>query len=317
MKARSFLFRSFVAVLLAALFLACAVPSHGMTVDKVLATVDKEPVTLSDYLLYAKSLGVAAEKDRVDERLLRQLIEERVILLEAGRRGIETSDAEADRMLEEVRKESGLSPEGFERQLAQDGTNVQHYRSLLKARATATKLVESEVNPKVHVSEKEIEDFYRTDRSDFVNSPSQVEVKAIFFRLEEGATVTEITDLKLRALQVAARLKAGDDFDMLVDRYSNEPLKSKRGRLGRFKRGTLIPQLDKEAFSMKVGDVSDPLWVREGGYIIKLEEKSEEGYKPLADVRAEIYKRLFEQRKEKIFSEWVKLLWEKTAITIN
>jgi parvulin-like peptidyl-prolyl isomerase len=315
-KVRSFLFRSFVAFL-PALFLAGVAPAFGITVDQVLATVDKEPVTLSDYLLYARSLGMPAEKDRVDERVLRQLIEERVILLEAGKKGIETSDAEADRMLEEVRKESGLSPEGFERQLAQDGTNLQRYRSLLKARATATKLVESEVNPKVHVTEKEIEDFYQADRSEFVSSPAQVEVKAIFFRLEEGATVTEITNLKLRVLQVAARLKAGDDFDMLVDRYSDEPLRSKRGRLGRFKRGTLIPQLDKQAFSMKAGEVSEPLWVKEGGYIIKLEEKSGEGYKPLADVREEIYKRLFEQRKEEIFSEWVKLLWEKASITIN
>ena len=317
MKARSCLIDPFIAVSVIVLFLVGAVPSYGMTVDKVLATIDKEAVTLSDYILYAKSLGITADKDRVDERVLRKLIEEKVILLEAGKRGIETSDAEADRMLEEVRKESGLSPVEFEKQLVKDGMNAQRFRSLLKARTTAMKLVEAEVNSKVVVTEKEIENLYNAEKEDFLVSPAHVEVKAIFFRLGEGATPTEISDLKRKALRIAARLKAGDNFEALVDRYSDEPLKSKRGKLGGFKRGTLIPQLDKRVFSMNVGEISDPIWVREGVYIVKLENKSDDRYKPLGDVREEIHKRLYSQHKERIFSEWVKVLWEKASITMN
>ncbi len=317
MIVKSCLIRHMIVICINLLFLAAAVPSHGMTVDKVLATIDKEAVTLSDYILFAKSLGIPADKDLVDERALRKLIEEKVILHEAGRRGVETSDAEADKMLEEVRKESGLSQGEFEKELVKEGMNLQRYRSLMKERMTALKLVEADVDSKVVVTDKEIENVYNADKQGFLISPAHVEVKAIFLRLSEGATATEITDLKRKALRIAARLEGGDNFEALVNRYSDEPLKGKGGKLGEFKRGTLIPQLDKRAFSMNAGEISDPIWVREGVYILKLEDRTDDRFKPLGDVREEIHKRLYSQHKERIFSEWVKVLWEKASITMN
>jgi len=128
-----------------------------MTLDKVLATIDKEAVTLSDYFLFAKSLGIPVDKGVVDEGVLRKLMEEKVILHEAGRRGFETSEPEADRMIEEVRKESGLSREEFENEIVKEGMNFQRYRSIMRDKMTALKLVEAEVDSKVVVTDKEIE----------------------------------------------------------------------------------------------------------------------------------------------------------------
>ncbi len=317
MKAQSCLIGRFIAVFLAFFFLAAADLCQGMTVDKVLATVDKEAVTLSDYLLYAKSLGLPANKDVVDEQVLRRLMEEKVVLHEAKRRGFETSDAEADKMIEEVRKESGLSREAFEEQIVKEGLNLQRYRNLTKEKMTAQKIVEADVDSKVVVTDKEIENIYNTYRQDFLISPAHVEVMAIFLRLSEGATVTEITDLKRKALRIAARLKGGESFETLASRYSDEPLKGKGGKLGEFRRGTLIPQLDKQAFTMKAGEISDPIWTREGVYILKLDERTDDTFKTLGEVRQEIRKRLYDEHKERIFSEWVKVLWEKASITMN
>ena len=321
MKVRSCLIDRLIAVYGAFLFLVAAVPSHAMTVDKVLATIDKEAVTLSDYILFAKSLGMPVDKpvdkEVVDERVLRKLIEEKVILHEARRRGFETSEPEADKMIEEARKESGLSREEFEKEIVKEGMNRQRYRSIMKDRMTALKLLEADVDSKVVVTDKEIDNAYSADKQDFLISPARVEVKAIFLRLGEGATATEITDLKRKALRITSRLKDGDNFGALVNRYSDEPLKGKGGKLGEFKKGTLIPGLDKKAFSMKVGEISDPIWVREGVYILKLEGRTDDGFKPLGEVRQEIHKRLSSQHKERIFSEWVKVLWEKSSITMN
>jgi len=317
MIAKSCLIRSFSVMCVNLLLLAAAVPSHGMTLDKVLATIDKEAVTLSDYFLFAKSLGIPVDKGVVDENVLRRLMEEKVILHEAGRRGFETSEPEADRMIEEVRKESGLSREEFENEIVKEGMNFQRYRSIMRDKMTVLKLVEAEVDSKVVVTDKEIENAYNADKRDFLVSPAHVEVKAIFLRLGEGATATEITDLKRKALRITSRLRDGDNFGALVNRYSDEPLKGKGGKLGEFKKGTLIPELDKRVFSMKVGEMSDPIWVREGVYIVKLEDRAEDGFKPLGEVRQEIHKRLSSQHKERIFSEWLKVLWEKSSITMN
>lgn len=38
-----------------------------------------------------------------------------------------------------------------------------------------------------------------------------------------------------------SRLRQGDNFDILIDDYCDEPLKSQGGLLGKFARGALIP----------------------------------------------------------------------------
>lgn len=317
MKARSGLIDLIIVVSISFLLSTVASPSHGVTVDRVLATVDNEPVTLSDYVLFAKSLGKKTDKELVDDRVLRKLIEEKVILSEAKRRGMEMGGPEADKMLAQVWKESALSAEELDAELAKEGVNPERYRRLMKDKMTALKLTEIEVDSRVTVTEKEIENAYATNKSDYVVTPAQVEVKAIFMKLGRDASATEITDLKRRALRIVSQLRRGDNFEVMVDRYSDEPLKSKRGVLGEFQRGTLIPELDKKAFSMNAGDISDPLWVKEGVYILKLVSRSDDRIKSLGEVREELYKHLYSQHKERIYSDWMKVLWEKASITIN
>jgi parvulin-like peptidyl-prolyl isomerase len=290
--------------------------SFGFTLDKVLAVVDKEVITLSDYLVFAKSMGAAVTAD-VNEALLKKLIEEKVILHEAYARGVEVSDTETDTMLEEVKKDGGLSQSDLERELMKEGTNFSSYRKVVKERLIALKLIGAEVDSKVIVTEKEIEKFYSENRKDYMARPARAEVEAIFLRLNEDATVTEITDLKRKALRIADELRNGGNFDSLADRYNDEQLRERQGRLGEFQRGALIPQLDVKVFSMGRGDVSGPIWVKEGVYIVKLVKRTDDEFRPLEDVRGEIYGHLFAQKREKIFNGWVRSLWEKALITIN
>jgi len=290
--------------------------SYGFTLDKVLAVVDNDAITLSDYLLFAKSMGSGAHAD-VDEVLLKKLIEEKVMMHEATRRGIEVTDAETDIMIEEVRKESGVSHDDLEGELLKEGMNLKSYKKAIKERLVALKLIDAEVDSKVLVTEKEIEEFYSENWKDYVARPAQAEVKAIFLHLSEGATVTEITDLKRKALRIADRLRNSEDFDSLAEQYNDENLKNRQGKLGEFKRGALIAPLDAKAFSMRNGEISGPLWVKEGVYIVKLVNRTDDGLRPLGEVRGEIHKHLFTQMREKILNEWIRSLWEKAFITIN
>jgi parvulin-like peptidyl-prolyl isomerase len=150
-----------------------------------------------------------------------------------------------------------------------------------------------------------------------VSSPETVEVKAIFLRLREGASVTELTDLKLKSLRIASLLQEGEYFDRLLYEYSDEPLKSNEGVLGQFRRGALVPRLDSVAFALREGETSSPVWVSEGAYILQLVRRNSEQYKTLSEVKEEIRHRLHAQKREKIFNEWRKTLWEKTFVTIN
>lgn len=304
-------------VLITATLLMTADHSQGFTGDRILATVDDEVITLSDYQLFARVNGITADKDAVDEELLRKLMDEKVILHEAKRRGIEIRDAEAKTMIEEFRKTNAVSEEDFEKELAGDGMSRASYEKFLKDKMLGLKLVGMDVDSKVHVTDKDVEEFYHTNRRHYLSDSGRAEVKAIFLRLSDNATVTEITDLKRKALKIAAQLKEGDSFEMLLHQYGDEYQKDKEGKLGEFEKGTLIQALDRKVFSLKAGEISEPIWVREGVYIVKLMGRTEEKIKPLEDVREEIFRHLQRQQKEKFYNEWMKTLWERSSTRIN
>jgi parvulin-like peptidyl-prolyl isomerase len=298
-------------------FCLFAHPSHGVIVDRVLATVGDEIITYADYQQFVKNIGETETKDLIDEKLLKRLIEERIILQEAGRKGIEVSDTEVDGRIEEFIEENGLSQEELEGLMKEDGMSLKNFRKHMKDEIISSKLVHEDVDMKIITTDKEVEDFYQANINDFQRNPEKVELKAIFLELKEDASVTELTDIKLRALKIAGRLKEGDNFDRLVDEYSDEPLKSLEGRLGTFARGALIPLLDKKAFSLKAGEISDPVWVSEGVYILQLMNKTGESYKSFEEMKGEIQNNLYRQKREKLFNEWIKALWEKSSVVIN
>jgi parvulin-like peptidyl-prolyl isomerase len=298
------------------LILLAAGSAHGITVDRVLATVGGEIITFTEYNLFVKGLE-GERKDEVDETLLRKLIEEKIVIQEAKRKGFDASEVEVQKMVEEFQTENGLSKEDLENFLKEEGLNLNNYQQIVKGKVLLSKIINSEVDSKVIVRDEEIKESYQKNKQEFLSGPQKVEVKAIFLKLREDVSVTEITDLKLRALRIMTLLRDGYNFDSLVDEYSDEPLKSQGGLLGKFAKGSLIPSLDDKAFSMKEGEISDPIWVSEGVYILHLMSKGGETFKPYDEVKEEIYRSLYEQKRNKMYNEWIKALWEKASLIIN
>lgn len=300
------------------IFLSEVVDScYGLTTDKVLATVDNEVITLSDYKRFIKETGYVENKDVINESLLKRLIEERLILHEAKRRGIEASDTEIEKMIKEFKEQHSFSQEDLEKDLAREGMSIRSYKMLLKDEIMSLKLISINVDSKIIITDNEIEDFYNANKKDYLSSPEKVEIRAIFLCLNEDASVTEITDFKRKVLKIVARLKDDESFEKLMDQYSEEYLNSQEGRLGEFVKGALIPPLDNKAFSMKKGEISDPIWVGEGVYILQLINRTAESYKSVEEVKEEIKKRLYELKREKLLNEWIRSLWENASVTIN
>lgn len=298
------------------IFVSFCCTAYGLTVDSVLATVGDEIITFKDYKQFARVSGVDNPTD-VDQTVLKKMLEEKVIVQEAKRKGYDVTDKEVEGLAEEFKTQNGLSKEDMESFLKDQGLDMKAYRATLRDKVLVSKVVGGDVDSKVIVREQEIEDYYKNNESEFLASAEKVEVKAIFLKLRDDATVTELTDLKRRALRIAALLKDGYNFDSLVEEYSDEPLKSRNGELGKFSSGGLIRPLDKKVSSMKKGEISDPVWVSEGAYILMVVGRSAEAFKTLDEVRSVIREKLVRQKRDRIYNEWIKDLWEKSLVTIK
>ena len=300
------------------LFLIIAVHSaYAVTVDRVLATVGDEIITFAEYRKFVGSMEEIENKEAVDEKILRSLIDEKIILYEAKKTGIEAGDKEIEQAIAEFKEQHNLSPEEFKEMLSAEGLKEDGFRKVMKEKIMVSKLIGMEVESKIIVTEDEKNDYYNVKRRDYINIPEKIDIKAIFIRLKEGASITEITDLKRKTLKIVSLLRRGEDFDRIVDEYSDEPLKGQGGFLGTFVRGILIPQLDNTAFSLKEGEISNPVWVKEGAYILKVIKKNNESFQPFEAVKEDIAKRIFGQKREKLINQWIKKLWEKSSVRVN
>lgn len=286
-------------------------------VGRVLAIVNNEAVTLSDYKRYILKTDTSASAETIDDNLLKKLIDERIILIEAKKNGVVATETEISQIIKGFKQTNKLSDEELKKGLAEAGLTVTDYEALLRENLIYQKFIDRELNSKIIVSDKEIADYYKNNSKQFIDSPERMLVKAIFIRFSANTTLTEVTDLKIKSLKIISEIKKGELFEKMVDLYSDEPLKSCEGLLGEFEKGALIAELDQTLSSLKEGEVSAPVWIKEGVYILKMINKTKETYKPLDQAREQIHTTLYQQKREIKFNEWLKLLWEKSTVTIK
>jgi len=169
---RTYCFSAFFAVVC---FLVVVSPgvSFGVTVDRILATIDDQVITLADYRLFAKELTAGQADDDVDEGLLRQLVEEKLIAREAVRRGLEASDEEVEQAIQEFKSLNGLSQNDLETFLKEDGTDMEKFRAVVRERILISRMLGSEVDAKVLVTDPEIDAFYESHKQEFLDTPEK------------------------------------------------------------------------------------------------------------------------------------------------
>ncbi|UCE78617.1 MAG: peptidylprolyl isomerase [Nitrospiraceae bacterium] len=296
---------------------------HALTVDTVLAVVNNEIITLSDYTRFLFKMG-PEEKARydpetkgIDKYILQKMIEENIILQEARKRGIETTEDEIETTLKELREESGISNQEFSNILIEEGLAMNDYKKLIKENIIALKLIDIEITSRIIVTDQDIKGYYKENLPLFLVSNEKRKVHAIFIGISDNMTITEMTDLKIRTLKIYEEIIKGEPFEKMVDLYSDEPLRSRSGLLGEFESGGLIPALEAALAALNEGDVSKPVWTTDGVYILKLTKTLRKEYAEMNSVRDTIYSELFERRSREKFSAWMKTLWEKSSIEIK
>jgi peptidyl-prolyl cis-trans isomerase D len=86
--------------------------------------------------------------------------------------------------------------------------------------------------------------------------------------------------------------KEGQDFAELAKKYSEGPTKTQGGKLGAFRREAMVKPFADKAFSMKAGEISEPVRTRFGWHIIKVEKVNPEKTSTLSEAQGDILNNL-------------------------
>jgi peptidyl-prolyl cis-trans isomerase C len=143
-----------------------------------------------------------------------------------------------------------------------------------------TVMMEKEIQ-NTTVSDEQIKKWYSENLSDLMQ-PETVRARHILVKDEKTAK------------KVQGLLKKKDaKFEELAAEYSIEPgAKESGGDLNYFAKGQMVPEFEKVAFSLKVGEISDIVKTQFGYHIIKLEDKKAAGPIPLETIKEQVTRKL-------------------------
>ncbi len=259
------------------------------------------------------SMDDPANVRKLRESTLEQLIDRELLYQEGNKLKLKVREREIENAVDEIKgrfkkDENGqdLTPaqadEEFRRQLKAEGLDYAQFRERLSRQIMARKVIEEGVKAKVKPpTEEEAKAYFATITAYLAQkttdtpkglsedeaaallevsaqvkalSSERVRVQRILIRLSPGASDAE----KKRALRTAAeirqKIEGGADFATIAREESEDPESAARGGdIGFVLRGVAAPQLEKAAFALEVGKVSEPILTEVGYHVLRVTER--------------------------------------------
>jgi parvulin-like peptidyl-prolyl isomerase len=285
----------------AATLLVIAAVGRAEVVNRIVATVDGEPITAHEVKRYAEERGA---ENAPESQVLEALITDKLLEKEAGAQGIAAKDDEIDGYVTQVKTRGHLDDEQFKQALSNQGLTVESYRAQVKKEIEKTSLVNREIRQRVNVSPQEIKRYYEAHLDDYVIN-ERVKVRDILFRIDERDGPDAAARTKAKAEEVRKLAVGGKDFAALAAQYSEGPGADKGGLLGTFSKGEMESALDDAAFDLEPGRISELIETPRGFHILRVDEVLPAGHKKLEDVQDEIRDALYGEAVQNRFSDFL------------
>jgi peptidyl-prolyl cis-trans isomerase SurA len=296
-------------------------------IDRIVALVNSDAITLSELEEAAgpafeqlRQTTLPSERERkmseARKGILDLLIEGKVLEQEIKNKKIEVPDRDVDNAIEDILKQNRMTENELKLVMAKEGMSYSLYRQRIRDDIGKMRLISREIKSKLMVKEEDIRKFYEDHRENFVE-PAEVQVQQIFFHISPGASDEQAARVRGEAYAILDRIRKGEDFTKLVKDYSQGPEVKYDGILGHFKRNELRPELDRAAFSLNTGGVSDVIRTTEGFHILRVLEKKGGEPRSYAEMQAKIRDQLAHVESEKQFREWMKSLKSKAYIEVK
>ncbi|MFH1102333.1 MAG: SurA N-terminal domain-containing protein [Pseudomonadota bacterium] len=148
---------------------------------------------------------------------------------------------------------------------------------------------------KVKIPDEAVKEYYDANPGEF-NNPKTVTVRHILIKIEPDAGPETVEEKREKALEILKMARGKKDFAVLAKTYSEDPNKEMGGLLGPFERDAMVKPFSEAAFSMKAGEVSEPVRTQFGWHIIKVEKVNEASILSLKEADARIRKKITDEK---------------------
>ena len=304
-----------------------ALAAEPEVIDGIAAVVKLNEASSADVITYSEVRDVSAPKEKLlrdqyrGEELvtkikearaeaLKDLIDRQLIVQAFKKEGYQIPDHYLDQRVQDIIRENFNGDRNtFIKTLQAQTFTLGEFRKLETEKMIVQAMRHKNVEVNTIVSPNKIQDYYRKHAAEFT---SKEQVKLRMIMISEGTS--DRAGQKAMAEEVLSKLVNGAEFDRMAQIYSEDSTRDLGGDWGWIDRGTLTAPLEKVAFSLRLGKVSNIVEVGGNYYILKVEGRQGGVTRPFAEVRDEIEKKLTSEEAQAMQERWLASLRQKAYI---
>jgi peptidyl-prolyl cis-trans isomerase SurA len=314
---------------------APASPYGGTTVAEIIARVNDQIITRSDYERAMNEMDAEARRHGASMQeisaghndLLRNLIDQQLWLSKGKELGI-TGETDLIKRLNEIRKQSNLeSMEDLEKAAKEQGVSFEDFKANIRNSIITQQVMRQEVGKRIQFTPGEAQRYFEQHKQEYVR-PESVTLAEILVSTgtpapaaADGVTPPEdaqkLAAAKAKAEDIEAKLHAGGDFAQLARTFSDGPTAAQGGDLGQFQRDKLAKVLEDKTFALKAGEFTAPIRTKQGYIILKVVQHVYGGVPQFKDVEDQVEENFYMARMEPAMRDYLTTMREQAFIDIK
>ncbi len=294
------------------------------TAQEAIATVNGQEILVREFDL---AVQIQFRRRRLNERGLQDLqavrqnaldslIENELLYQQAKESRIKVSDSEIDKELKSIQRSFG-SASNLQQVLDVNGVTTDEFREQIRRSLAVVRFVDRKVAGDITVPDGEVQRFYDSHQEEMKRQEA-VRISQIVVEVSDQAPPAVRAAGRELIEQILFEVQAGKDFAELARRHSDGPEAEQSGDVGFVTRGgRALPAVEKAAFALRPGEISDIVESRRGYHIIKATEQRPAGMRTLEEVRDSIRTRLENRQREEKLAAYLAELKRDARIERN
>ncbi len=252
-------------------------PASTKSLDRIVAVVNDEVITQVELQARVQIAERQLRRQRIDppardvltRQVLERMIVDRAQLQLARETGVRVDDATVNAAIARIAEQNGMTLPAFRERLEREGVSFARFREDVRDDITMARLRDREVDSRIQIAEGEIDNFLAA-QAGVEAGATEYNIAQILLRVPEAVSAQRIEEIRRRAEDLLAQLKAGADFARLAASFSAAPEALSGGELG-WRTAERLPTLFLDAVKdLKPGELAPIVRSPGGFHVLKL-----------------------------------------------
>jgi len=249
--------------------------------ESVAAVVNDEIVSSYDLMqrmrLLMATSGMQPTQEnlpQIEQEALRSLIDEHLQMQELRRVEkqqkitIISTDKEVDEQIADIAQSNKMTPDQLKQSLVQQGIGLDTWKAQLRADSSWQSWIQGRYGSRLRIGEDQIKAYQR--RLAESAAKPQYQVSEVFL---DAARVGGMQVAENGANQLITQMQQGAPFAAVARQFSGSATAANGGDVGWISPGEMPPEVDAALEQLRPGQLSRPIPVKDGVYIIYLRDK--------------------------------------------